>query len=128
MTFFFLDGSREPLTPALTASFFSGRELKCCFWSFTPTLNQSHQQPLRIECEWRLPPEISCIPSRHHPAAETVTNWYLEDMLLQIISFTSKDYSRSNKTRAAICETRGLQIVDRSAPISNFVPFEIARG
>lgn len=98
---------------------------KILFFSPTSTLNQSHQQPLRLRCEWRLPPEISRIPSRHHPAAETVTNWYLEDMLLKIISFTFKDYTVNNKTRTAICKTWGLQIAGGNTT-SNFVPFEIA--
>lgn len=96
-------------------------------FSLTSTLNQSHQQPFRIQCEWRLPPEISCIPSRHHPAAETLTNWYLEDMLLKIISFTFKDYTVNNKTRTAVCTTRGLQIEGRKATTSNFIPLQITR-
>lgn len=96
-------------------------------FSFTSPLNQSHQQPFRIEREWRLPPEISCIPSRHHPAAETVTNWYLEDMLLKIISFTFKDYTVDNKTRTAICKTWGWQIAGRNTTTSKFVLFEISQ-
>ena len=80
MTHFRLDSSCDTLTPVLMISLLPRQRNKILcdffFFSFTSSLNQSHQQPLRIQCEWRLPPEISCIPPRHHPAAQTLTNWY----------------------------------------------------